>query len=204
MATRTTIVTPEFRLGFNFLFNPKVEEKDDPKDKTKKVVVEEYLATMIFDSDADLSDLKDLVKKTKFEKWGDKKVPNWQPTFVKGEDRPTQEGEQREEYQGKIVLYAKNKFRKPGIVNEQRKPFIDEGKLYPGCYCVAEVTCFGWTYMGKSGVSFGLENIMKVGDGERIKGSGGAPPEEVFKEVKPRNADNSAAFESEDDDDDEL
>ena len=178
---KKTVVTPTFRLGFHALFAPKEKEKEDTKTKEKKTV-QEYYITMIFDKDADLTELKNLVRKVKKDKWGEKEVPNWRTTFTKGEDRLSQNGEQREEYLGKIVLTAKNQFRQPGIVDKNRKPFLDESKLYPGCYCVASLSAFGYTYMGTSGVSFGLENIMKVADGERL--AGGESADEAFKDVK--------------------
>ena len=191
-----SIVTPEFRLGFNFIFTPKIVKK-----KTKdggEEPVKEYLATAIFDKDADFKQMKALAIAAMNRKWPEGKPRNYKSPFVAGEDRLTEDGKVRPEYKNKIVMYFKNSFRQPGIVNEDRKPFLDETKLYAGCYCVAEVTAFAWTNSGNNGISFSLENLMKVGDGERL--AGGNTPEEAFKAIVPRERpDNSAELEKDDD-----
>jgi len=45
-----------------------------------------------------------------------------------------------------------------------------EKKLYPGARVKATIVAFTYVYMGKKGVSFGLNNLQWVGDGPRLDG----------------------------------
>lgn len=174
---KKTVITPLFRLGFNALNSPKVEEKDGKQ-------VSEWLATMIFPFKKDSPEfeaMKRLATKAKREKWGDKNPPNYKSPFVAGEDRLKEDGSLREEYKGATVIYAKNKFRQPGLVNEKNQPFADPSELYAGCWCVASITAFSWSNSGANGVSFGLEHLRKMKNDEPLMGGG--DPTEVFKDV---------------------
>jgi hypothetical protein len=194
---RKIIVVPEARLSFNWLLHPKVE---DTKNEDGEIVTSKsYSATLIIpNSDPILKRLRALAKEVLKEKWPKGKPLKYQSPFVPGEERLTNEGNVRPEYRGAIVLNCKNNFRQPGMIDEDDNKIIKDGVLYAGCYIAAELTCFGWTRKGKSGISFGLENVKKVGDGERL--SGGNTPEEAFKGVPVRKkADNSAEYEDDED-----
>jgi hypothetical protein len=42
--------------------------------------------------------------------------------------------------------------------------------MYPGAQVRGSVSAFGYDYQGNKGVSFGLNNLQKLGEGERIDG----------------------------------
>jgi hypothetical protein len=60
--------------------------------------------------------------------------------------------------------------QKPGVVDEKVQPIVEEGEIYGGCYVRASLSVYAYDQSGNKGVSFGLRNIQKVGDGEAFGG----------------------------------
>lgn len=62
--------------------------------------------------------------------------------------------------------------RAPGIVDAARMPILDQSEIYSGCY--VRVSLDAYPYMGKEskGVSFALQNVQKLGDGEPLTSAG--------------------------------
>ena len=60
---------------------------------------------------------------------------------------------------------------RPGVIGIDKEPISPEeanvDEIYPGCYCRATVSVYSYDNKGK-GVSLGLFNVKKVGDGERL------------------------------------
>lgn len=54
--------------------------------------------------------------------------------------------------------------------------------FYAGVWCQARVTAYGYTYEGKSGVRFGLQNVFKIHDGEPL-GVGKVAPEDDYQGI---------------------
>lgn len=59
---------------------------------------------------------------------------------------------------------------KPGVVNAMRKPIVDEDELYSGCYGYASITFYAFNTNGNKGIACGLNNLMKIADGEPLGG----------------------------------
>ena len=72
-------------------------------------------------------------------------------------------------YAGHYYLNAKCTTR-PGIVDKNMVPIMDEEDVYSGMWAVVSVTFFGYDTNGKKGVACGLNNVMKYKDGERLGG----------------------------------
>jgi hypothetical protein len=53
-----------------------------------------------------------------------------------------------------------------------------EEDLYPGCYVRVSLNAYGYDRKGKKGVTFGLDNVQKLREGERIDGR--PKPEDDF------------------------
>ena len=81
-----------------------------------------------------------------------------------------------------ITFKTEEKNGRPGLVDQNMQRIIEESAFYPGCYARATVNPYAWTYMGKSGISFGLQNLQKVGDGEPL-GGGRSKAEDDFSTV---------------------
>lgn len=158
-------ITPEFRVSFPNVFEPKAFEGNDPK----------YGIVMLFDKSQDLSKLKELMKKAVEEKWPDvAKRP-------KGLRNPIRDGDVDKAgvdgYQNKVFITASSKM-KPALVDQNMQPIISAEDFYAGCYARASLTCYAYDKMGNKGVAFGLQNIQKMRDGEPF--SGRSKPEDDF------------------------
>jgi hypothetical protein len=183
----TKVVTPKARLSFPELFEPKAFENQAAK----------YSVQLLFDKKADLGPLKAVVKKAIADKWGGN-VP-------KGLLLPFKDGNEKEldGYENMIVVSASSKF-KPQVVDQKLEPILTADDIYAGCYVRAAINAYGWEYKNakgqvmKRGVSFSLESVQKLAEGERFVKRPDAA--DTFDAVDD-GSDDADNFESSEDDD---
>lgn len=154
------VVTPLARLSYPALSKPAepMNEGDKPK----------YQCELIFEKGTDITALRQSATKCAREKWGEKIPKNLKTPFRSGDaDREGKDG-----YEGAIFISARSA-AKPGIVvGPNRELCLDESEVYGGCYVRASVTAFAYEVKNKAGaivnqgVSFALNNVWKVKDGE--------------------------------------
>jgi len=77
-----------------------------------------------------------------------------------------------EAYEGMYYLSAKSA-RKPGIVDANLDPIMDQDEFYSGCYGRASVNLFVYDTVG-NGIAVGLNNLQKLKEGDRLAGSSSA------------------------------
>ena len=166
------ITTPVFRVSFPAVFEPTHMDKNAAeKDKRYKI-------TMIFDKKTDISSLKKIALDAAVGKWGADKTK-----WPKGMNKTFRDGAEKDTDgfgDGVIFCSATSKMR-PGLVDGDTQPIIDQSEFYGGCYARATVTAFAYVF-GKQGVTFGLRNIQKVKDGELF--SSRTKAEEDFDSIK--------------------
>lgn len=92
-------------------------------------------------------------------------------------DRPDDEA-----YADSFFLTANAK-TKPGVVDKNCKPILDQDEVYSGCYGHASVTFFAFNTNGNKGIACGLNHLMKIKDGESLGGRSTA--ENDFAGFKP-------------------
>ena len=97
-------------------------------------------------------------------------------------------------YSNSYFLNAKCK-TKPGVVNAMHKPIENEDEFYSGCYGYASITFYAFNTNGNKGIACGLNNLMKIADGEPLGGRSTA--ESDFADIE-------VPFEAPTDDDDGL
>lgn len=166
MATEK-VLTPEFRVAFPHVFQAhKANANADPK----------FAVTMVFPKDADLSALKKLAAEAAREKWGDKIPPNLRSPFRSGAEKAHLDG-----FDENVVFVTATSKYKPGLVNRNVEAIIDETEFYGGCYARATVNAFAYDTSGNRGVSFGIQNVQKLRDGQPFGGR--TAPEEDFEPV---------------------
>jgi hypothetical protein len=156
------VQTPVFRVSFPAVFEAKAFDGGAPKfsvsavwDPSKFTKAEKAL----WDS---MMGLADEVSMERFKKkMGD--LPN---NFKKA----IRDGAEKADLQG----YGEGKFfanlsskMKPGLIDRDRCPILNSDDFYPGCYARATITAYSYDNKGK-GVAFGLQNLQKVADGERL------------------------------------
>jgi hypothetical protein len=169
----SALITPVGIASYAFVWKaqPSMNPGQDPK----------FSITLIVPKKADLSELKDAVNKAGEKKFGS----NYLKLLKNGKiNLPFRDGDEEREgdplYEGKVFFSAKST-TKPGIVDAERNPIEDEFDFYSGCKCRLSVYPFGFDVNGNKGVAFALNNVQKVGDGERL--SGRRSPEEDFDDI---------------------
>lgn len=191
-----TIVTPEFRLDFPSVFEPKKKNKPEDADV--------YSITMIFEPKEDFTDLKRIVQEAIELAWG-----NNPPSYVK---KPLRKGVQKSEkhpngydlskypqYEGKIITTASSYITPPGVVDASVNDILDKKAIYSGCYCKAEINAYGYDNKGGEGITFGLSNLQKLRDGQVLSGLR-SNPKDVFEKFTPPEGENDDLLEDLDDD----
>lgn len=150
-ATRR-VVTPVGRLSYAHVFEPYAfNEKDTPK----------YSCEFIFEPGEDLTALRKAAHVAAEEFFGVGKVPkNIRSPFREGSDR------EQEAYEGSIFIGARSKDRPGVVVGPNRDECIDKNEVYSGCYARLSVTAYGYDHKGNKGVTFALNHVWKVSDGE--------------------------------------
>lgn len=168
------LVTPKFRVSYPKVFKPEVNTMSGKS---------EYSVVALFDKNADLTKLRAAIKEAIEEKWG--KDPAKHPKNLRSPLRD--QGERAKDgvlpngyVKGAVFITLKSK-EKPGVVDEQVQPILDESTFYSGCYAHAAVSVYAYDQAGNRGVGIGLTNIQKVADGEPI--SGRPKPEASFTPV---------------------
>lgn len=80
-----------------------------------------------------------------------------------------------------------NSVTKPGIVDADCQPILDQSEVYSGCYGRVSLNFYAFNVNGNKGIACGLNNLQKIRDGEPLGG-------------KSRAEDDFAEFDDEDDD----
>ncbi len=194
------VLTHEFRVSFPAMFTPKAFEQQEPK----------YSLVMLFDKKINLKkpatnkagqplsvSMWDAAQNAINEKWPDPKTrpKNLRMPFRDGAERSDTPG-----YDNCVFITASNK-NQPGLVNQSRQPILNERDFYAGCYARAELIAFAYDKAGNRGVSFSLQNVQKLRDGEPFSGRKAA--EDVFDAVEDGsdNEENYGSSDSDNDDD---
>lgn len=77
--------------------------------------------------------------------------------------------ERNPEYAGHMYMAMSSKTR-PGVVDQDLNPILDTTAVYSGCYGRVSINAFAYNTAGKKGVSFGLNNVQFLEDGEPLGG----------------------------------
>lgn len=184
------VLTPKFRVSFPAVFEPKSFQNQEPK----------YSVVMLFDKKStDLAAMKKAVFAACLERWGvkEKWPKNLRLPFRDGDEKADQSG-----YEGTTFVTASSKQR-PGVVDQKRNPIAKEDQtFYAGCFARATLIAFAYPKEGvkgiSPGVSFSLQNIQKLADGEPFSGRKRA--EDEFDDVED-DADNQDNYKSDSGDD---
>lgn len=181
MSTTTTekvknpcqVVTGVVRLSYEHIWEPSAAPGSTEKKYSGSLIISK-------DDPKTLKAIRDAVNAAKEigkdKKWGGKIPPKLKLPLRDGdEDRPEDEA-----YQNSFFVNANNK-TKPGIVNKNIEPILDQSEVYSGCYVRASLTFYAFDSNGSKGVACSLNHIMKVKDGDALGGRTSA--ENDFAEV---------------------
>lgn len=160
----TKVVTNKVRLSYVHLFEPYSNNADqEPKyscviliPKSDKVTLKKLQSAI--DAAAEAG---------KNSKFGGKIPANLKTTLHDGDE----EGdlERNPEYEGHYFMSVNSKTR-PGIVDKDVNPILDSTEVYSGCYARVSINAFAYNTQGNRGVSFGLNHVQKIADGDYLGG----------------------------------
>jgi hypothetical protein len=173
-------LTPEFRVSFPHVF----EKHTGFQGQEAK-----FSIVMLFTKKTDLKELKRAAFNAATEKWGDK--TKW-PKQLR---MPFRDGDEKSDlmgYEGTIFVSASSK-QKPQVVGNKKidgqfpQLTKEDEQFYAGCYARATLIAFAYDKAGNKGVSFSLQNVQKLKDGEQFSGRKNADDE--FDEVEDESDD---------------
>lgn len=166
------IRTCEVRLSYPELFVAKaVEEGGKPK----------FSASVLFPKGADLTLLKEEIKRVVKEEWGDK-PPKGLRIGLRDQGEKDSEG-----YEEGAFFLNCSSVKRPRTVDRKREPITDEDDVYPGIWALVTIKVYAFKPKKGDkfgpGVGFGLQNVQIIKDGERL-GGGQTDPNEDFEELE--------------------
>jgi hypothetical protein len=186
-----TVVTPEARLSFPNLFKPTTNFSNQPP---------KYGASFLIpkgkNAEEDkkiLAKLKAAAEKAVKEKWGDKIPKKLAHPFKDGNDSTYEDDDGLDQildgYEGMHVITAHaSADYPPGLLDQSKEKILDPNVLYGGCYVYAALRAFAYEVKNdkgkvmKYGVSFGLQALQKIRDGEPFGNRTNA--EDYFEELE--------------------
>ncbi len=156
----TRLISPSFVIAFPSLFKPKQNDRGG----------DEYSCTMYFDKDStDMTGIQGAIDQIVHDEYKGKIAGLKMP--IRDGDDPSDNYSTYEGTNNCLVLAAKSVF-KPGVVDVDLEDVIDPGMIYPGAVCRASLTAYAYDVNGNKGISFALNNVQFLTDGEPLTGAG--------------------------------
>jgi hypothetical protein len=154
----TKYVTPEIVCSFPYLF-----EKSDYTEKYGLSI------PIHKDNEDEIKKIKAMIGNAAENKWGKKA----RAEIGKKIASPLRDGDDEkpeDEVYANTVFFSANSSKRPGVVDKALQPIMEMDDIYPGCIIRASVNFYAYDFKGKKGVACGLQNVMKVKDGEQLGG----------------------------------
>lgn len=160
MEHTTKVITGKVRFSFANVWEPKSINGGDEKYSVSLIIPKSDKKTI-----ADIKAAIEQAKKEGLSKFGGKAPANLKLPLRDGDvDRPDDEA-----YKDSYFINANSKDR-PGIVDKNVKPILDQSEVYSGCYGRASITFYAFNQNGNKGIACGLQNLQKLADGEALSG----------------------------------
>jgi hypothetical protein len=173
---KKNVMTPKFRVSYPYVFKPQKPMQPGGEEK--------YGVTMLFPKGADLTALKQEAARACIEKWGADKTKwptNMRSPFRDQKEKVDKAGKIQTGHEAGAIFITATSKAQPGLVDSANQSLLQEKDFYAGCYARATVRAFAYDKAGNRGVSFGLQNVQKLSDGEPLGGR--AKPEDEFEPV---------------------
>lgn len=160
--TGTKVTTGKVRLSYAHIFEPHaMNDGQEAKYSVSVIIPKSDTETL-----KAIKEATDQAKKDGASKWGNK-IPGNLKTPLRDGDV---EREDDEAYVGCYFLNASSK-NKPGVVDQNVHPVMDQSEVYSGCYARLTINFYAYNASGNKGVAAGLGNIQKLEDGEPLGGT---------------------------------
>jgi len=137
--------------------------------------------------------LEKIVAEVITDQWGDKGIDRAKAGLIKspflsgtGKEARNKETGELHPLMGPDVFFIRvgaNADRPPFVVYKDPNRQETQDVVYSGCKVKGLINAFAWISDTGDGVSFGVNGVYKIRDGERIGGSGRADPNKYFEAV---------------------
>lgn len=166
MQSPTKVITGKVRFSYVHVFNPASISEDSEEKKYSVSIIIPKSDTKTIEA---IKKAVDEALKAKF--------PGKLPKMFKNPLRDGDLERDDEAYANSMFLSAKSN-TKPGIVDADLNPIMDQSEFYSGCFGRASLNFYGFDVNGSKGVACGLQNLQKLEDGERLAGAGSTPEQD--------------------------
>lgn len=171
------VVTGEVRLSYARLITPKKNDREQDVWSTVILIDKGDKATLARLRAAAQVALDEGIANGKLRK-GTTLKNGWS-TMKDGDDRD--DLDEAPEYAGHFYMNV-NAYRRPGVVDRHKDPITDERDIYSGCYARVSLTAYAFKTDQNKGITFGLENVQKLRNGDPLGGHQSSPDDD-FDEV---------------------
>lgn len=166
--------TGPVRLSYPFLFQKAkpYQEGQEPR----------FMSTLLFPACADLELFETEIARVAADKWGS----NWQRLRVttplrNAEEMIDDQGELKPGFEPGSYWFRATSTKKPGVVDRAGETISDAGEIYGGCWALVTLRAYVPNTKEKR-VVFGLQNVQKILDDEKL-GGGGASAKQEFEAI---------------------
>lgn len=157
----TKVVTGKVRLSYAHIWTPSaIDGGQDPKYSVSIIIPKTDTKT--------ISKIKQAIenaKQTGITKFGGKIPTSLKIPLTDGDEkRPDDEA-----YADSYYINCTSR-TKPNIVDRNCNPILAQEEVYSGCYGAVSINFYAFNTNGNKGIAAGLNNIMKLSDGEPLGG----------------------------------
>jgi hypothetical protein len=181
----TKVVTGKVRLSYPTLFKARAAEEGQdpkfsvelliPKTDTKTVAKIRAAQNAAAGTDKGRKALGDSAPV-----WGSDRFPHKKFTDTLRDGDDDEENEGRPERTGNWFMNVRSSAQyKPGVVDKDLQPVLDESEVYGGVYARVSITGYAFNTQGNKGISFGLNSVQILGYGDSF-GTAREDAAEVF------------------------
>lgn len=160
----TKVVTGKVRLSYVHVFEP-FSNNDDQPEKYSCVILIPKSDTKTLGA---IKKAQEAAAEAGKQKTFNGKIPNNLKTTLHDGDEDG-DLERNPEYEGHMFMSVSSKTR-PGIVDRNVQPILDSTEVYSGCFARVSINAFAYNTQGNRGISFGLNHIQKLEDGDYLGG----------------------------------
>ena len=160
----TKVITGKVRISYANVWEPQSVNGSEPKYSVSLIIPKGDKKTL-----EKVKKAIEVAKKEGVSKLGGKIPANLKTPLRDGDvDRPDDEA-----YANSYFINANSKI-KPGIVDRNVEPILDQSEFYSGCYGRASIVFYAYNANGNKGIACGLQNLQKLEDGEPLGGRSSA------------------------------
>jgi hypothetical protein len=160
----TRVVTGKVRLSYVHIFEPYTNDPEKEARYSVTILIPKSDKTTLGKIEKAIEAAKEEGKTKTF---GGKLPSNLKLTLHDGDEEA--DLERNPEYAGHMYRAMSSKTR-PGVVDPDLNPIMDSTQVYSGCYARVSINAFPYSNSGNKGISFGLNNVQFLEDGEPLGG----------------------------------